>query len=296
MPPLGTSSPEALEREAIRRTAGLLDDPFDAHVHLFPEGFYQALWRWFDAHAWSIQFRGDAEAVLSHLAGHGTRRLLALVFAHRPGAAAFLNRWLGELARACPDVVAVGTVLPGEPDALAITREAIDRHGLRGIKLHCHVQQVAIDDPRVMEVLTACVDLDVPAVVHAGREPSSTAYGVDTRALCSAGRTRRVLEALPRLRLVVPHIGADEFDAYLDLLRDHPGLWLDTAMSCAEYFPDRPAFAAIESHADRILYGTDFPILPYEADRELRALARGIESDRALGLILRDNAGQLWGR
>ncbi len=295
MPPL-EADPAELAREARRRTAGLLDDPFDAHVHLFPEGFYQALWRWFDAYAWSIRFRGDAETVLEHLATHGTRRLLAMVFSHRPGAARFLNAWLGELARAHPGVVAVGTVLPGEPDALAIAREAIDLHGLRGIKLHCHVQKVAIDDPRVLEVLSACADMGVPAVVHAGREPSSAAYGVDTRSLCGAARTRHVLEQLPGLRLVVPHVGSDEFDAYFGLVREHPGLWLDTAMSCADYFDDRPALAAVEAHADRVLYGTDFPIVPYEADRELRALARGLSSDRALGLILRDNAARLWGR
>jgi predicted TIM-barrel fold metal-dependent hydrolase len=281
-------------REERRRAAGLLEDVTDAHVHLFPDAFLAALWRWFDAHAWSIQFRAGAEAALEALAAIGTSRVVAMVFSHKPDAARYLNRWLAELCRAAPQVVGVGTVLPGEPDARAIVHEAIAVHGLRGIKLHCHVQKMSIDDPRVLEVLGECAALGVPAVVHSGRQPATTAYGIDPLAICGVDRTRRVLEALPDLRLVVPHLGADEFDAHLALLDQHEHLYLDTAMSCGEYFADRPRIEEVAQKAHRILFGTDFPIIPYEADRELRLLARRIVDDRALEHLLRGTAATLW--
>lgn len=282
-------------RAADRRARGLLRGVWDAHVHLFPDAFYAALHRWFDAHAWEIQFRGGAEQVLEHLDSAGTARAVALVFAHKPGVARLLNAWLGDLAKAHPQVVPVGTVFPGEPDAVDVVREAIARHGLRGIKLHCHVMKCPIDAPEIVAVLRVCAELGVPAVVHAGREPSSDAYGVDTRALCSVDRTRDVLRALPGLRLVVPHAGADEYDAYLDLLDQEPGLYLDTAMACADYFPEQPAWSRLEAHADRILYGTDFPIIPYSVDRELEVLARKLVSDDAFVQIARGTAERLWG-
>lgn len=294
--PLSDFDPaEDLARERRRAAAGMLRGVTDAHVHLFPDAFYAALWRWFDAHAWQIAFRGGADEVLVELDRLGTDRIIALVFAHKPGTARFLNRYLGDLCRAAPQVTGVGTVLPGEPDAPAIVREAIARHGLRGIKLHCHVQKVAIDDPRTLEVLEVCQELGVPAVVHAGREPSSAAYGVDTRALCSAERTAAVLRRLPNLRLVVPHVGADEYPQYFELLAQHEHLYLDTAMACAEYFALRPDWAAVQRWSGRILYGTDFPIVPYDADRELRLLARRIEDDAALEAILRGTAARVWG-
>jgi predicted TIM-barrel fold metal-dependent hydrolase len=282
-------------REASRRARGLLQGFVDAHTHLFPASFYRALWNWFDAHAWNIRFRADAEGVLEELARIGTGDLVALVYAHKPGVARYLNGYLADLCRAAPQVIGVGTVLPGEPEARAIVREAVAQHGLRGIKLHCHVQRLAIDDPRVLEVLAECEALGVPAVVHAGRTPSSPAYGVDTRAICGAERTARVLRALPRLRLVVPHVGADEYEAYFALLAEHEHLYLDTSMACAEYFHERPAWEAIERWSHRVLYGSDFPIVPYETDRELRLMARRIVSDEAFERITRGTARALWG-
>jgi hypothetical protein len=290
-----TDAPEDVARELRRRQAGLLHGVTDAHVHLFPDAFYAALWRWFDAHAWQIAFRGTADQGLAELERIGTARLVALVFAHKPGASRYLNRFLGDLCRAHPHVTGVGTVLPGEPDALEIVKEAIAVHGLRGIKLHCHVQKVAIDAPEVLAVLTLCRDLGVPAVVHAGREPSSQAYGIDTHAICSVERTEGVLRALPGLKLVVPHLGADEYPGYFELLGREPGLYLDTAMACAEYFHDRPDWRQVAAWSQRILYGTDFPIVPYEADRELRVLARRVTDDAAFEQIVRGTAHQLWG-
>jgi predicted TIM-barrel fold metal-dependent hydrolase len=289
------STPEELAREDRRRRAGMLRDVADVHTHLFPAGFLAALRRWFDAHAWRIKFRGDAEEALDALRTAGVTRTVALVYAHREGAAETLNAFVAELCRAHANVVGVGTVLPGEPGARRIVRDAVQVHGLRGIKLHCHVQRMPIDDPRVVEVLEECVALDVPAVVHSGREPRVDAYGVDTHELCNVSRTERVLRALPRLRLVVPHLGFDELDEHFALLDRHENLYLDTTMLCADYFGMQPDMAEVERHADRIMYGSDFPILPYDPDREIVALARRITSDEALARLLWETARRFWG-
>ncbi len=293
--PLAAPTPEEAAREARRIEQGALSAMIDAHVHLFPQPLFAALHRWFDAHAWNIAFRGSSEETIAHLHQNGVARMVALVFAHKEGASRTLNRYLGQLAAAEPSIIGVGTVLPGEPDARGIVKEAIAVHGLRGIKLHCHVQRVAIDDPRTVEVLAACQELGVPAVVHAGREPSSAAYGVDCHAICNVKRTRRVLQQLPNLRLVVPHIGADEYGDYLRLCDEFPHLYLDTAMACADYFPDALDWTQLEQHADRVLYGTDFPIVPYEMGRERTVLARRIVDDVKFAQIAGGNAARLWG-
>lgn len=293
--PLPLPTPDEAEREARRREQGALDGVIDAHVHLFPDAIFAALHRWFDDNAWRIAFRGTAAETIAHLRARGVDRMVALVFGHKPGVARSLNRYLAELARAEPSIIGVGTVLPGEPDARQIVREAIEIHRLHGIKLHCHVQRVAIDDPRSLDVLRACQELDVPAVVHAGREPASSAYGVDTHAMCNVARTRRVLQQLPDLQLVIPHIGADEYNDYLQLCDEFPNLWLDTAMACADYFEDGLDWQQLEAHAPRILYGTDFPIVPYEMGRERTVLARRIIDDVAFARIMGGNAAKLWG-
>ena len=284
----------ARSREDRRRAAGMLSDIVDAHTHLFPDPIYRALERWFDKHAWSIRFRAGADEVVQELARAGASRVVALVYAHKPGMAEALNGYLSQLCKRTPAVIGVGTVLPGEPDARRVVRDAITVHRLRGIKLHCHVMGMAIDDPRVLEVLAECEQLRVPAVVHCGRAPAAEGYPVATATICSAARTERVLRALPQLRLVVPHVGMDETDQYLALLDAHEHLHLDTAMACAEYFDAPIEWAAIERHADRILFGSDFPIVPYESGRELGVLARRIVSDAAFRRITRDNARAFW--
>ncbi|MGE5185511.1 MAG: hypothetical protein ACM31C_25785 [Acidobacteriota bacterium] len=43
------------------------------------------------------------------------------------------------------------------------------------------------------------------------------------------------------------------------------------------------------------MYGTDFPLIPYQPDRELRLLAERIASDAALEQIVRGTARSVWG-
>jgi uncharacterized protein len=248
----------------------------DAHVHLFPPRVFDAIWRWFEAHAWPVRYRLYAEQTIEFLASRGVSQIVGLHYAHVPGMADSLNAFAAELGQRHRDVVVpLGTVLPGEPGAGEIARRALGPLGLHGLKLHCHVQRFRADDPRLDEIYAACVDAGKPLIVHAGREPASPAYGVDARAFCDVRSVERVLERWPKLTLVVPHLGLGECEAYLPLLAKHENLWLDTTMACAGFFPPglEPPLASLAPYAGRLLYGTDFPQLPYAWDRELRRLA-----------------------
>jgi uncharacterized protein len=267
----------------------------DAHVHLFPPRVFEAIWRWFDKHSWNIQYRLHAEEVIAFLSARGIDRLVGLCYSHKPDMARALNRFMAELGRAHSQVIPLGTVLPGEPDAAAIVDEALGPLGLRGIKLHCHVQKFSPDDPRLDAVYARCAEAGRPVVIHAGREPSLAAYGVDTRALCSAAATRRVLERHPRLTLVVPHLGISEAAEYLALLGEFEHLHLDTTMVVADYLgPPAIDAATLEKHSNRILYGTDFPNIPYAWDRELDWLRAQPITDAARARVLGENALRLF--
>ena len=85
----------------------------DAHVHLFPPRVFDAIWRWFDRHAWNIRYRLYAEEVLAHMREHGVARVVGLTYSHVPDMARALNAFMAELARAHPELIALGTVLPG---------------------------------------------------------------------------------------------------------------------------------------------------------------------------------------
>ncbi len=244
----------------------------DAHVHLFPPALFDAIWRWFEQWGWPIRYQLYAEQVVDFLLERGVDHLVALHYSHKPGLARPMNHFVAELARERPRMTALATVLPGEPEAAAILDEAFGSLGLAGVKLHCHVQCFSPDDPAMAEVYEACVRWDRPLVMHAGREPKSPGYRCDPHALCGAERVEAVLRNWPKLRLCVPHFGADEFAEYAALLERFDNLWLDSTMMLADYFPMPPPRHLLELRPERVLYGTDFPNLPYAWDRELALL------------------------
>lgn len=269
----GEPMPSIDDEEGLSVPEGL-GEIVDAHVHLFPPRVFDAVHRWFERHAWSVRYRFHSEQVLEFLHARGVRRCVALHYSHAPGMARILNRYVHEVARAHRDVVVpLGTVLPGESEAVDVVHEALHTLDLAGLKLHCHVQKFAPDHPSLDPIWAACEAAGKPVLVHAGREPRSPAYGVDTHAICAVDRVARVLERYPRLRLVVPHLGADEIPAYVALMEQHENLWLDTTMAVAGFFPGWGWEDVVRRVGDRLIYGTDFPNIPYAWDRELRRLS-----------------------
>ena len=267
----------------------------DAHVHLFPDRLFAAIWRWFETHGWPIRYPLPSPAVLEFHFSRGVQRVVALHYAHRPGMARALNAYMAGLCANEPRLTGLATVFPGEADAAALLTDAFDA-GLRGVKLHCHVQAFSPDAPQLEPIYRACAERGLPLVMHAGREPSSPAYPVDPHTLCSADRVEAVLRDWPKLKLCVPHLGADEYAAYERLLCRYDNLWLDTTMAVAGYFPGETPWRLVQARPERVLYGTDFPNLPYAWDREVRRLVSDAGlSEEALAQVLSGTAQGLYG-
>jgi predicted TIM-barrel fold metal-dependent hydrolase len=271
----------------------------DAHVHLFPDRVFAAIYRWFDRHGWPVRYQLTAPEVIAFLRDRGVTRIVGLSYAHRPGMARALNEYMAALARDHAGVTGLATVMPGEPDALAIVRDAFAL-GLRGLKIHCHVQAIAPDAPELAPIYALCAERGFPVVIHAGREPKSPALPCDPAAICSVDRIARVLADHPTLALCIPHLGCADYRAYAALVERHDHLWIDTAMILAGYLPDDGSAtevirALVASRPDRVIYGTDFPILPYAWDRELRWIADAQLPADALAALLGGNAARLYG-
>ena len=66
-------------------------------------------------------------------------------------------------------------------------------------------------------------------------------------------------------------------------------------MVLADYFPIDPIPDLSEMRSDRIIFGTDFPNLPYAWDREIKKLGSLNLSDDTLARILGRNAGEFYG-
>jgi predicted TIM-barrel fold metal-dependent hydrolase len=246
----------------------------DAHVHLFPARLAEAIRRWFDEHAWRLEYRIGVDECVAQLTAGGIDRMVALPYAHKPGMARALNDFTAEIAARHAAVIPCCTVFPGEDGEEKILDEALSGV-FRGVKIHCHVMKMAPDDTRLDAVWRASARHRKPVVIHCGPEPSIHGYGVNTRDVSGADKLRRALDRHPQAIAIVPHLGVDQSAQFEAMLADHPGLYLDTTMAISGYFPYQPDTDILRRHPDRILYGTDYPNLPYAWDRELQVL-RGL--------------------
>ena len=267
----------------------------DAHVHLFPDRLIAAVRRWFDTHAWDIQYRLSVEECIATLRGGGVDHCVALPYAHKAGIASALNDFTLAVAAASDGLVwPCCTIFPGEEGNAALLDAALPGP-FRGVKIHCHVMRIAPDDPALDCVWEASARHRKPVVIHCGPEPSLPGYGVDTRAVSGAARLRRALDRHPGAIAVVPHLGVDESDLFEAMLRDYPGLYLDTTMAVSGYFDYAPDIEIVRRHPGRILYGTDFPNLPYEWEREVKVLRALRLPPAEEALVLGGNAARLFG-
>ncbi|MCG8614937.1 MAG: amidohydrolase [Desulfobacterales bacterium] len=252
----------------------------DAHVHVFPDGIFSAIRDWFDTYAWQIRYRMKSRELIAFLLDRGISRVTALQYAHKPGMAGFLNDYMVDLVQTFPGrVYGMATVFPGEKDAVSLLNTAFDR-GLTGVKLHAHVQCFDMNSPEMDPIYSVCRERGKPMVMHVGREPKSEHYRCDPYAICRADKLEKVLKAYPGLKICVPHLGFDEIDPYRRLIREYDTLWLDTAMVLTDYFPETARGDFSDYRLDRVMYGSDYPNIPYAWDRELIWLSRaGLSAD-----------------
>ncbi len=266
----------------------------DAHVHIFPESFFSALWQWFDQNAWHIRYQLRSSQVLAFLLSRGVQHIIAFQYAHKPGIAEELNTYMAAQCAAYDNkVTGLATVYPGEKDAKSILQKAFAL-GLGGLKLHAHVQCFDMNSDDMNCLYECCRVNNKPVVMHVGREPKSIAYRCDPYEICSAEKLDRVVQDFPDLKICVPHLGFDETSAYQKLIDEYDNLWLDTTMAIAEYFPIKGEVDLGRYRHDRVMYGSDFPNIPYAWDRELKILKRaGLPYD-ALEKIAYKNATEFF--
>jgi predicted TIM-barrel fold metal-dependent hydrolase len=268
----------------------------DVHVHLHPPRLAAAIERHFAQDGWVARHPFDPGKVAATLAERGVERFCFFSYAHKPGMARELNQWVAEMAVTLPGAVGFGTLHPDDPDIEAIAAEAADDLRLRGFKFHHSVQRFHVDDARLFGVYGRAEAAGHILVLHVGTMPYRDPF-------TGVARFRRVLERFPRLTAIVAHMGAFESDAFLALLDEHPNLYVDTTMAMApaagRYVGADPAAiadATLVRYQDRILFGSDFPLIPYDYEEERRWAWDRDLPDGVRRKIFHDNAARLLAR
>ena len=270
----------------------------DAHVHVLPESLRTERDVIADRDAWfalcHTRDRGIAtvDDLLAAMDDDGVDRAICLgwPFADQR-LCAQVNDYLAAAQRAHADrITAFGCVSPSEADAATEMRRCTDL-GLRGIgELNCDAQHFALDEARVAELAAEAAELSLPWNLHCS-EPVGHAYA--GKGTATPDKVAAFAERHPELDLICAHLGGGlPFYAHMpEIARLCRRLWFDTAAAPFLYSPS--AYRAVIDlvGADRLLYGSDYPLL--RAGRYLGAFTEAGLSDAERAAVLGTAAAAL---
>lgn len=270
----------------------------DVHTHFMPKNVMDKVWQYFDdtgplvGRPWPITYRTDENARLDTLRAFGVQAFTSLVYPHKPEMAVWLNQWAAQFAADTPDCLSTATFYP-EPGASRYVTAAIEA-GARVFKAHVQVGAYDPADPLLDDVWGVLAESQTPVVIHCGSGPAPGAHtGPDP--------ISSVLSRHPRLRLIIAHMGMPEYGAFLDICEKYTGVHLDTTMAFTEFveqtMPFPPGgYPRLRDLGERILFGSDFPNIPYRYADAMTVLTElpGIDDEWLRG-VFHGNAARLFG-
>ena len=266
----------------------------DIHVHFFPPTLFQAIWRYFETPGhglWKVKYKQVGKELINTLKAQSVERLTTLVYAHKPGVAEYLNNFVYQSVSQYPELLPFGTIFAGDGGCGKVAKTIFEDYEFFGIKLHPFVSKEEVDDKRFFPVYDIMQSLGKILVTHTGSVPSYQRTD-------GATRLRSVLNRYPGLKVIVAHCGAFEYGDYHSLVKEFEFVYFDTAMNCIhnELFSNNcPGRHFFIEHQDRILFGSDFPNIPYEYSYQVEAIKRLNLGESLEKKIFNDNAATLLG-
>ena len=194
-------------------------------------------------------------------------------------------------------LIPFGSVDPRKgPAAVETARRLIEDHGVRGFKFHPTVQGFDPSDPAYAPLYAALEDAGVVALFHTGQTgigagmPGGRGFrlGLSNPMLLDG-----VAADFPRLQIIMAHPSVPWQDEALSVATHKHNTWIDLSGWSPKYFPESLVRAANSYLKDRVLFGTDFPLLTAErwfGDAEKTAL-----KPEVMPGILKNNAARLLG-
>ncbi len=260
----------------------------DAHCHIYPEKIVDRAVAGTDAfYSTHAACRGVVGELLSLGEEIGIDHFIVQSVATAPKQVPSINEFIAAAVADAPEkLTGLGSAHPDVVDQTAAVRD-LKRLGLHGIKIHPDIQGFAIDDPRMMPVYALCEEEGLVVLMHTGDKRYD--YSNPNRLL-------PVLKAFPKLTVIGAHFGGwSVWDEASRELAGMENLYVD----CSSTFPfasdARPGFGEeliARYGADRVLFGSDFPMWSPKAELDHFMTLRLTDEERRM--ILSENAKKVY--
>ncbi len=252
----------------------------DAHVHFFPPNVFKAIWDFFEKKdengrikGWMINYKLPTGDLLTLLENKNVKAFTTYNYAHKEGVVNYINEWTYDFAKKYVNAIPFGCVWPSDKDLREYVTKLFDEYEFKGIKVQPLVQNFYPFDERLDPVYKIILDRGKWFTIHAGTAPYRNEF-------VGFAHFLKFIKKYPDMKIIVAHLGAFEYQDFFSLLDKHENLYLDTAMVFIpnNVFPERRlkyvTSELLLSYQDRILFGSDFPNIPYEYERSTKGLLK----------------------
>ncbi len=257
----------------------------DAHCHIYPEKIASR------AVAGTDNFYGEkslCSGTVSDLIERGRTagvdRFIVQSVATTPHQVRSINEFIAnEVENSGGILVGLGTLHPESEDIKGDIEHLLEL-GLKGVKLHPDIQAFKIDDYRCLKIYELCEEKNIPILMHTG--DSRFDYSNPNRLL-------PILQIYTNLTIVGAHLGGwSVWDEAQKSLKNLPNFYVDCS-SCFGFIPKERVLELIRHYgADRVLFGTDYPM--WSPSREIENILSLPLDENEIKCILNINAKKVF--
>jgi len=170
--------------------------------------------------------------------------------------------------------------------------DAVRNMGFIGAHLYPHWFELPPNHAKFYPFYAKCIELDIPIQMQVGQ---SLIYAKD-HPCRSVGRPIFLDDIacdLPELKLIGSHVGIPWHDEMIAMAWKHDNVYLATDAHSPKYWPDSVVKYINSYGQDKVIFGTDFPVLGFQRTLdEIDAIGLKPEVRRKL---LHDNVLSLYG-
>jgi predicted TIM-barrel fold metal-dependent hydrolase len=230
------------------------------------------------------------------------RNMVAVIFTvdaeSVTGRRAVPNEEIAEAAAANPDVLIPFASVDPNKGARGVeeARRLIRDHGMRGFKFHPNVQAFFPDDKAVYPLYEVIAEAGLPALFHTGHSGIGAGLpgGGGIRLKYSNPiHVDDVAVDFPELKIVLAHPSFPWQDEAISIALHKEQVYIDLSGWSPKYFPPQLVQYANTLLRDRVLFGSDYPLIT--PDRWLADFEQAAFKDEVRPLILKENAARLLG-
>jgi predicted TIM-barrel fold metal-dependent hydrolase len=271
----------------------------DVHVHVHADQHgHLALDDELNAAA-AKYFKGDPydPTVPDIAADYRDKMMAAVIFTVDAEAAtgqpALSNEEIADAAAEHPDVlIPFGSIDPHRGEAgVRTARRLVEQHGVRGFKFHPSLMDFLPNDPTVYPLYEELQSLGVPALFHTGQTGIGSGLpggrGIKLR-YSDPMLLDDVAADFPGLTIIMAHPSVPWQDAAIAVAQHKANVYIDLSGWSPKYFPPQLVRAANSLLKEKVLFGSDYPLLrPERWIRDFEALEI---KDEVRPLIMKENA------